>query len=93
MSSFTSVSTIFSAAKSAVVIPRRKFQFASFFEYFDGVPFLLLADCSFPLHHLECLDFFAFRDLQCEVKGITVGRNIYIFTTFSAARTRCRILL
>jgi len=35
-SSSTSVSSIFSAAKSAVVIPRRKFRFASFFLTFRG---------------------------------------------------------
>jgi hypothetical protein len=29
----------YSTAKSEVVIPRRKFQFASFFEHFEGVPF------------------------------------------------------
>ena len=65
----------FSATKSAIVTPSRKFRFASFFEYFEGVPFLL-ANCSIPLYHLECLIYFAFRDLQCEVKGIAVGRNI-----------------
>ena len=71
LSSSTSVSSNFSAAKSAVVIHRREFRFASFFEYFEGVPFLLIANFSIPLHHLECLNYFAFRDLQCEVKGIT----------------------
>jgi len=76
----TSVSSIFSSAKSAVVIPRRKFWFASFFENFEAVHFLLfLANCSIPLHHLECLNYFAFRDLQCEVKRIAVGRNIDIY--------------
>ena len=50
LSSSTSVSSIFSDAKSAVVIPCRKFRFASFFEYFEGVPFLLLANFSIPLH-------------------------------------------
>jgi len=72
----------FSAAKSAVVIPRRKFRFASFFEYFEAVPYLLLANCSLPLHHLECLNYFTFRNLQCEVKWITVGRNIEIYDIF-----------
>ena len=61
------------------MIPRRKFRFASFFENFEAVPFLPLANCSIPLHHLECLNYFAFRDLQCEVKGIAVGRNIDIY--------------
>jgi len=79
LSSSTSVSSIFSAAKSSVVIPRRKFRFASFFENFEIVPFLLLANCLIPLHHLECLNYFTFRDLQCEVKGIAVGRNIDIY--------------
>jgi len=72
----------FSAAKSEVVIPRRKFRFASFFEHFEAVPFFLLANCSLPLHHLECLNYYAFRDLQCEVKGIAVGRNIDIYDVF-----------
>jgi len=54
LSSSTSVSSIFSDAKSAVVIPRRKFRFTSFFEYFEGVPFLLIANYSIPLHQLEC---------------------------------------
>ena len=82
LSSSTSVSSFFfSAAKSAVVILLRKFRFASFFEYFEAIPFLL-ANCSIPLHHLECLNYFAFRDLQCEVKGITVGRNIDINDVF-----------
>jgi len=82
LSSSTLVSSIFSDAKSAVVIPHRKFRkfrFASFFEYFEDVPFLLLANCSISLHQLECLNYFAFRDLQCEVKGIAVGRNIDIY--------------
>jgi len=74
------------------VIPRRKFRFASFFEYFEAVTFSLLANCSIALNHLECLNYFAFRDLQCEVKGTTVGRYIDIYD-FSAALTRCRILL
>jgi len=82
LSSSTSVSLILFATKSAVLIPRRKFRFASFFEYFEAVPFLLLANCSITLHHLECLNYFAFRDLQCEVKGITVGRNIDIYDVF-----------
>ena len=87
----------FPAAKSAVVIPRSKFRFASFFENFEAVPFLLLlANCSIPLNHLEYLNYFAFRDLQCEVKGIAVGRNIDIYNVsycphqmshFSANRT------
>jgi len=72
----------FSDTKSAVVIPRRKFRFASFFEYYAGVPFLLIANCSIPFHQLECLNYFAFRDPQCEVKGITVGRNIDIYDVF-----------
>ena len=72
----------FSAAKSEVVIPRRKFRFASFFEHFEAVPFFLLASCSLLLHHLECLNYYAFRDLQYEVKGIAVGRNIGIYDVF-----------
>ena len=55
LSSSTSVSSIFSYAKSAVVVPRRKFRFASFFEYFEGVPFLLIVNCSIPFHQLVCL--------------------------------------
>ena len=83
MSSSTSVSSFFlSAPKCAVVIPRRKFRFASFFKYFEAVPFILLANCSIPFHHLECLNYFAFRDLQCEVKGIAVGRDIDIYDVF-----------
>jgi len=72
----------FPTAKSAVVIPRRKFRFASFFENFKAVPFLLLANCSILLNHLEYLNYFAFRDLQCEVKGIADGRNIDIYDVF-----------
>ena len=53
LSSSTPISSIFSAAKSAVVIPRRKFQFTSFFEYFEGVHFLLLVYCLIPLHQLR----------------------------------------
>ena len=34
-------------------------------------------------------NYFEFRDLQCEVKGIKFGRNIDIYD-FSAALTRCR---
>jgi len=72
----------FSEAKSAVVIPRKKFRFASFFEYFEDVNFFLIANCSIPLHQLVCLNYFASRDLQCEVKGIAVGRNIDIYDVF-----------
>jgi hypothetical protein len=82
LSSSTPVSSIFSAAKSAVVIPRRKFRFASFFEHFEAVRFLLLANFSLSLHHLVCLNYYEFRDLQCEVKGIAAGRNIDIYDVF-----------
>ena len=75
--------TFFSAVKYAVVIPRRKFRFGSFFEYFEAFPFLLLmlTNCLFPFHYLEFLNYSVFHNLQCEVKGITVDRNtnIYIF--------------
>jgi len=64
------------------VIPRRKSRFASFFEHFEAVPFFRLANCSLSLHHLECLNYYAFRDLQYEVKGIAVGRNIDIYDVF-----------
>jgi len=49
LSSSTSVSSIFSDAKCAVVIPRRKNQFASFFRIFRGRSFSSyceLFDCS-----------------------------------------------
>ena len=80
----------FSAAKSAVVIPRRKFRFASVFEHFEAVPFLLLANCSLPLHphFFEYLNYFAFRGLQDEVKGISNGRNIDIYDVLCFPRQR-----
>ena len=79
----------FSAAKS-VVAPRWKFRFVSFFEHFEAVPFLLLANCSLPLHphFFEYLNYFAFRGLQGEVKRITVGRNIDISDVFCLHRKR-----
>ena len=40
--SSTSVSSIFSASKSEVVIPLRKLRFASFIEHFEAVPSFLL---------------------------------------------------
>ena len=68
LSSSTSVSSIFFCRK----ISQKKSQEISvrffFSEYFEAVHFLLLAKCSIPLHHLECLNYFEFRDLQCEVK-------------------------
>ena len=84
LSSSTSVSSIFSVAKSAVVTPRRKLWFASFFEHFNVVPFLLLVNCSLPLHphFFEYLNYFAFRGLLGEVEGITVGRNRDIYDVF-----------
>ena len=74
----------FFIAKSAVVTPRRKFRFSSFFEHFEAVPFLLLASCSFPLHShfFEYLNYFAFRGLQGEVEVITVGLNRDIYDVF-----------
>jgi hypothetical protein len=40
-----------SAAKSAAEIPRMKFRFASYFEHFEAVSSLLLANCLRPLRH------------------------------------------
>jgi hypothetical protein len=65
-----------SAAKSAAEIPRMKFRFPSIFEHFEAVSSLLLANSLRPLRHLYSLSKSAFRDLQFEVKGIIVRRNI-----------------
>jgi hypothetical protein len=77
LSSSTSVSSIFSAVKSAVVIPRRKFRFASFSEYFEAFPLssyceLFNSSSSFRVFKLICVS-------QRDVKGITVGRNRDIY--------------
>ena len=69
LSSSTSVSSIFSAAKSEVVIPRRKFRFASFFEHFEAVTCFLLANCSLPLHCLECFN------LLCVSRSLIWGKR------------------
>jgi hypothetical protein len=70
-----------SDAKSAVVPPRSKFRVACFFEHFEAVPFLLLANCWLPLHlhFFQYLSYCACRGLQVEVEGIAVGRNRDIY--------------
>jgi len=88
LSSSPSISYIsFSVAKSAVVTSRGKFRFASFFEHFEAVPFLVLTNCSLLSHphFFEYLIYFAFRGLEGELEKITVGRNrdIYDFSCFS----------
>ena len=58
--SSTSVSSIFSAAKSEVLIPRRKFRFAFFFRTFQGLFFfssceLFASSSSFRAFKLLCV--------------------------------------
>ena len=64
--------------------PRRKFRFASFFEHFEAVPFLLLVNCSLPLrpNFFEYLNYLEFRGLEGEIEEITVGRNRDIYEVF-----------
>jgi hypothetical protein len=73
-----------SVTKCAVVSPRRKLWFAYFFEHFEAVSVLLLANCSLPLppHFFEYVNYFAFCGLEGEVEGVTVGRNRDIYCIF-----------